>query len=117
MVKYNTEVFDDETLIESLKENFEQASKKFDVNIIDQDIGINYAHILISTKPTLDIPLYLSALKGHSSRHLRSQFVQIKDRIKGDNFWEDYYLIATTGNMTPDFIMGYIQSRRDCGNA
>ena len=107
MIKGNKEVIDNNDIITFIKTVFEQISKKFDVDIIDYEVGKNYIHILISSKPTLDIPLYLSVLKGHSSRYIRKNF-NLKE-IGEDNFWDDHYFIATTGNVTMDAIMEYIR--------
>ena len=72
-----------------------------------------HIHLLISTKPTLDLPKYVNILKGHSSREIRKIFKEeLSDKLWGDAFWSPSYFIASAGNISVDTIYDYINDQR-----
>lgn len=114
VVKYRKKVFKDEIgIIEDFKLKCEEISKDFDVDVIEQECGIDHVHLLISAKPTLDITKYINILKGHSSRYLRDKYKDfLKDKLWGDSFWSPSYFIATTGNVSIDTLKEYVENQR-----
>lgn len=114
VVKYRKKVFKDEIgIIEDFKLKCEEISKDFEVQIIEQECGIDHVHLLISAKPTLDITKYINILKGHSSRYLRNKYKDfLKDKLWGDSFWSPSYFIATTGNVSIDVLKEYVENQR-----
>ena len=113
VVKYRQKVFTDSKIIEKLKEILRNISKDFDVEVVNQECGEDHIHILISTKPTLDLPKYINILKGHSSREIRKEFKEeLSDKLWGDAFWSPSYFIASAGNISVDTIYNYINNQR-----
>lgn len=113
VVKYRKPVFDNDEIIERLKEFNEEVSPKYGVEIINQECGIDHIHLLISTKPATDLCKYINILKGHSSRMLRKEFgEQLRNTLWGDSFWSSSYFISTVGNTSIDTIHNYIENQR-----
>ena len=114
VVKYRQKVFlDDVGIIEDFKEKISELANNFDVDLLEIECGIDHAHLLISAKPTLDIPKFINSLKGHSSRYLRQQYREfLRDKLWGDAFWSPNYFIATTGNVSIDTLKQYIENQR-----
>lgn len=115
VVKYRQKAFKDEIgIIEDFKLKCEEISKEFEVTIIEQECGIDHVHLLVSCKPTLDIPKYINILKGHSSRFLRDKYKDfLKDKLWGDSFWSPSYFIASTGNVSIDVLKEYVENQRN----
>jgi len=114
VVKYRQQVFlDDIGIIVDIKEKIQNLSKNFDVNILEIECGSDNIHLLISVKPTLDIPKYINSVKGHSSRFLRKKHISfLRDKLWGDHFWSPSYFIATMGNVSIDILKQYIEDQR-----
>ena len=113
VVKYRQKVFTDEKIIEKLKEILRNISKDFGVEVVNQECGEDHIHLLISAKPTLDLPKYINILKGHSSREIRKEFKEeLSSKLWGDAFWSPSYFIASTGNISVDTIYNYINNQR-----
>ena len=113
VVKYRQKVFTDEKIIEKLKEILRNISEDFGVEVVNQECGEDHIHLLISAKPTLDLPKYINILKGHSSREIRKEFKEeLSDKLWGDAFWSPSYFIASTGNISVDAIYNYINNQR-----
>ena len=99
--------------LKNLKIIVSNISKDYDVEVIEQECGIDHLHLLFRAKPTLDIPRYINTLKGQSSRELRKKYKDfLKDKLWGDNFWSPSYFIATTGNVTIDILKTYVENQR-----
>jgi putative transposase len=113
IVKYRKKVFIKEDIILDLKSIIEKISNNFDVEIIEQECGVDHLHLLFRAKPTLDITKYINILKGHSSRKIREKYKDfLKDKLWGDSFWSPSYFLATTGNVTIDILKDYIENQR-----
>ncbi|MBD3216292.1 MAG: IS200/IS605 family transposase, partial [Candidatus Lokiarchaeota archaeon] len=61
-------------IIEALKTKIIELSENFEVKVVEIEWGIDHVHLLISTKPMLDIPKDINTIKGHSSRFLRKEY-------------------------------------------
>lgn len=111
VVKYRRKVFDNDTIIERTKELMRKISAENDVEVINQECGDDHIHIMISTKPTLQLTKYINLLKGHSARALRKEF-DFSEQLYGDSLWSDSYYIATCGNVSLDTLYNYIENQR-----
>lgn len=111
ITKYRKQVFTNDTIVERTKEIMRKISKENNVEIINQECGLDHIHLIVSTKPTTNLTKYINLLKGHSSRALRKEF-DLTDELYGDSFWSDSYYIATAGNVSVDTIYNYIDNQR-----
>lgn len=111
ITKYRKQVFTNDTIVEMTKEIMRKISKENNVEIINQECGLDHIHLMVSTKPTTNLTKYINLLKGHSSRALRKEF-DLTDELYGDSFWSDSYYIATAGNVSVDTIYNYIDNQR-----
>lgn len=111
ITKYRKQVFTNDTIVERTKEIMRKISKENNVEIINQECGLDHIHLMVSTKPTTNLTKYINLLKGHSSRALRKEF-DLTDELYGDSFWSDSYYIATAGNVSVDTIYNYIDNQR-----
>ena len=111
ITKYRKQVFTNNTIVERTKEIMRKISKENNVEIINQECGLDHIHLMVSTKPTTNLTKYINLLKGHSSRALRKEF-DLTDELYGDSYWSDSYYIATAGNVSVDTIYNYIDNQR-----
>lgn len=113
VVKYRKKVFLNEDLVNEFKTMSEKISNDFDVKILEQECGSDHVHMVFSAKPTLDIPNYINILKGHTSRNIRkNNKIFLEDKLQGDSFWSPSYFIASTGNVSLDVLMQYVENQR-----
>ena len=111
VVKYRKKIFVDDEIIERAKELMRKISTENDVEVINQECGDDHIHLMVSTKPTLQLTKYINLLKGHSARALRKEF-DFSEQLYGDSFWSDSYYIATCGNVSLDTLYNYIDNQR-----
>lgn len=97
----------------SLKTIFDSIASDFDVEIIEQECGVDHVHVLFRAKPTLDMTKFINILKGHSSRAVRKKHKNfLKKKLWGDSFWSPSYFLATTGNVSVDILKEYVENQR-----
>ena len=112
-VYLQVKVFINNEIITDVKTIIENIAKDFDVEIVEQECGIDHVHILFRAKPTLDIPKFINLLKGRSSREIRKKYKDfLADKLCGDNFWSPSYFLSTTGNVTIDILKQYVENQR-----
>lgn len=113
VVKYRQKVFLDDSIVNDLKSIVDAIASDFEVEVIEQNCGVDHVHLLFRTKPTLDICKFINILKGRSSRTLREKHKDfLKDKLWGDNFWGPSYFLCTTGNVTIDILKNYVENQR-----
>lgn len=111
VVKYRKKIFVNNEIIERAKELMRKISTENDVEVINQECGDDHIHLMVSTKPTLQLTKYINLLKGHSARALRKEF-DFSEQLYGDSLWSDSYYIATCGNVSLDTLYNYIDNQR-----
>ena len=52
--------------------------------------------------------IFVRRAKGRSSRKIQQEFEHIRKRYWGQRFWGRGYFSTTSGNITDDIIMGYL---------
>lgn len=117
VVKYRRDVFDNDKIIDFLKQKTKEISTTFSIEIIDQECDKDHIHIIFKAKPTLDIPKYLNALKTITSREIKRNFPEIKKKLWKEMFWSRSYFLATTGQVTLDQLKKYVDNQGELRNA
>jgi putative transposase len=117
VVKYRNKAFDNEKIIDLLKQKIHEISTTFQVEVIDVGCDTDHFHMIFKSKPTLDIPKYLNAMKTITSREIRRTFPEIKEKLWGEAFWSPSYFLATTGQVTLEQLKKYVDSQGVDSNA
>lgn len=113
VVKYRKEVFVSDKITERCKDIIKNLVNENKCEIANIECGSDHIHILLKTRPSTDIPKLVNVIKGHSSRVLREEFAdELKDKLWGDAFWSPSYYLATTGNVSLETLMNYVNNQR-----
>lgn len=76
--------------------------------IIALEIMPNHVHLCVSAPPKIAPHKIVKIVKGRSSNYLRKEFPQL---LKMPTLWSRSYFVATTGNVSTDIIMNYINNQ------
>lgn len=112
-VKYRRKIFDSEDIITRLKEINIEVSKKFNVEVLNQETDNDHVHMLVKTTPKIRLSSYIHSLKGISARRLFQEFPRIKRKLWGGHLWSPSYFLCTTGQVTLDALKKYVESQGD----
>ena len=81
------------------------------VQIIRGHVSKDHVHIFISMPPQMSISKIAQYLKGKSSRKLLQEDRQLSKRFWGRHLWSRGYFAATSGAITDEMIMEYIENQ------
>ncbi|MDE1132026.1 MAG: IS200/IS605 family transposase [Ascidiaceihabitans sp.] len=100
---------------ERLREVIGQTCSELDVQIIKGVLARDHVHMFINVPPKLALATVMQRIKGRSSRRVQMEFPDLRKRYWGRRFWARGYFSTTSGNVTDDIILQYLElhSKRD----
>ena len=84
---------------------------KNDVEILAGHVGIDHIHLLVSVPPYLSVSKLVQDIKGSTSHKLQMEYKELNKQYWGIHLWARGYFAASSGNVTDDIILQYIQSQ------
>jgi putative transposase len=113
VVKYRRKALYDEVIRERLKQIIWSLTDELGIEILAQEPADYHLHILFKATPKTNLVNVVNVIKGVTARRLRSEFPKTKEFLLGDSFWSDSYFVATTGQVSLDVLMQYVESQME----
>ena len=107
--KYRRKVLVEE-VGQRLKELIYEAAAEINVDIIEMEIKPDHVYLLMEVDPQFGIHRAVKAIKGKTSRVLRSEFASLRSRLP--SLWTNSYFVATVGGAPLEVIKQYIESQK-----
>ncbi|MBS0481772.1 MAG: IS200/IS605 family transposase [Proteobacteria bacterium] len=79
------------------------------VNIVSGALSRDHVHLFVEIPPHLSVSEFVQHAKGRSSRRIQQEFEHIRKRYWGQRFWARGYFSTTSGNITDDVTMAYLE--------
>ena len=93
-----------------LRELVRQTCTAFDIEILRGVVSKDHVHLLLSSPPTLSPSEIMRRIKGRTSSKLLEEFPYLKKRYWGRHFWGRGYFSTTSGAITDDVILQYLEN-------
>jgi putative transposase len=113
VIKYRRKALYDEEIRERLKQIVWSLSDELGIEILAQEPSEDHLHILFRASPTTNLANVVNVIKGVTARRLRQEFPKTKEFLWGDSFWSNSYFIASTGQVSLDVLMQYVESQME----
>ena len=112
VIKYRKKVIDDK-ICDRLKEIFTYIANKeqYQLEIIEFNSDLDHLHILFKAQPKSEISKFINAYKSASSRLIKKEFPQIKEKLWKEAFWSRSFFLVTTGGVTLDILKQYVENQ------
>ena len=110
VVKYRGKIFDN-VVSDRAKEIFEYIAPKYNITLQEWNHDIDHVHILFKAHPNTEISKFIIAYKSASSRLLKKEFPEIRQKLWKEYFWSQSFCLLTTGDAPIDIIKEYIESQ------
>jgi putative transposase len=94
-----------------LRELIREICKSKDVEILKGHISRDHVHIFVSVPPHHSVSNLLKSIKGKSSRKMLMEFKALSRQFWGRHLWARGYFAASSGNVTDEVIMQYIEQQ------
>ncbi len=97
------------TMRERLREIIRQTCAELGVHIVRGVLARDHVHMFLSIPPKLSLAYVMQRIKGRSSRRIQMEFSELRKRYWGQRFWARGYFSTTSGNVTDDMILNYLE--------
>jgi putative transposase len=98
-------------IAERLRDLIREICKIKDVEIIKGHISQDHVHIFVSAPPHISISQLVKSIKGKSSRKLMMEYKRLSKAFWGRHMWARGYFVASSGNVTDEVIIKYIEQQ------
>ncbi|MDI6600242.1 MAG: IS200/IS605 family transposase [Thermoanaerobacteraceae bacterium] len=110
VIKYRRNVIDD-NISNRLREIFEYISPNYNISLQEWNHDKDHVHILFKAEPNSEISKFINAYKSASSRLIKKEYPQIKQKLWKEYFWSRSYCLLTSGGAPIEVIKQYIESQ------
>ena len=110
VVKYRRKVFDDE-VSDRAKEIFCYIAPRYGLTLEEWGHDADHVHIMFRAKPGSALSRFINAYKSASSRLLKKEFPQIREKLWKDAFWSQSFCLLTAGGAPIEEIRRYIETQ------
>ena len=72
------------------------------------DHDVDHVHVMFRAQPKSELSKFINAYKSVSSRLLKKEYPQIRERLWKEAFWRQSFCLLTAGGVPIDVIRSYI---------
>ena len=112
VTKYRRKVIND-TISKRLREIFDYIAVNYNISVVEWNNNQDHVHILFKAQPNSELSKFINAYKSASSRLIKKEYPDIKEKLWKEYFWSRSFCLITTGGVTIDVIKQYIESQGD----
>ena len=94
---------------ERIREIIRQTCAEMGVHIVKGVLSRDHVHMFLLIPPQLALSKVMQRIKGRSSRRIQMEFPELRKRYWGRRFWARGYFSTTSGNVTDDIILQYLE--------
>ena len=110
VVKYRRKVIDKD-ISERAKEIFEYIAEGYGIVLEEWNHDKDHAHVMFRAKPSSELSKFINAYKSASSRLLKKEHPEIREKLWKEAFWSQSYCLLTTGGAPLEVIREYIETQ------
>ena len=92
-----------------VRELVRQTCEAFEIRIISGVVSKDHVHIFVSAPPTMAPSEIVRRIKGRTATKLFEEFPMLKKRYWGRHFWARGYFCVTSGQITDEMIINYLE--------
>ncbi len=110
VVKYRRKVVDDR-ISNRGKAIFEYISPKYNIMLLEWNHDEDHIHILFKAHPKSELSKFINAYKSASSRLIKKEYPEIREKLWKEHFWSRSYCLLSSGGAPIDVIKQYIKNQ------
>ena len=92
-----------------------QVCREPGVQIVSGVLSREHVHMFVEIPPHIAVSDFVRRVKGRSSHRVQMEFPDLRKRYWGRHFWARGYFSTTSGNITDDVILQYLQEHEPTG--
>lgn len=108
VVKYRRKILND-NISERAKEIFEYIAPGYGITLEERNHDRDHVHVMFRAQPRSDLSKFINAYKSASSRLLKKEYPQIKEKLWKEAFWSQSFCLLSAGGAPIETIRQYIE--------
>ena len=109
-VKYRRKVFDDE-ISEYARNIFEKIAPSYNISLLEWNHDVDHVHIMFKAQPNSELSKFINCYKSASSRLIKRDFPEVRQKLWKEYFWSQSFCLLTTGGAPIEVIRKYIETQ------
>ena len=110
VVKYRRKVFTD-NMSQYAKDIFVRLSEPYNISLEEWNHDIDHIHIMFKAHPNSELSKFINAYKSASSRLIKRDFPEVRQKLWKEMFWSRSFCLLTTGGAPISVIKKYIENQ------
>lgn len=110
IVKYRRDVIDN-TISDYSKEKFISLGENYNITLEEWNHDVDHIHILFKAHPNSELSKFINAYKSASSRLIKKEFPQVRNKLWKEMFWSRSFCLLTTGGSPIEVVKKYIENQ------
>ena len=94
-----------------VRELTREICRSHDVEIMKGHVSYDHVQIFVSVPPHISVSQLVQSIKGKTSRKLLMEFKTLSRAFWGRHIWARGYFVASSGNVTDEVIIKYIEQQ------
>ena len=114
-VKYRRKVIND-PISERAKEIWEYIAPRYGIVLEEWNHDIDHVHVMFRAQPKTELSKFINAYKSASSRLLKKEYPEIREKLWKETFWSQSFCLLTAGGVPVEVIRQYIENQGEKKN-
>ena len=110
VVKYRRKVIND-PISERAKEIWEYIAPRYGIVLEEWNHDIDHVHVMFRAQPKTELSKFINAYKSASSRLLKKEYPEIREKLWKEAFWSQSFCLLTAGGAPVEVIVNTSKSR------
>lgn len=110
VVKYRRNVIDD-VISKRAEEIFSYIAPKYGITLEEWNHDGDHVHVMFRAQPKSELSKFINAYKSASSRLIKKEYPQIRQKLWKEAFWSQSFCLLTAGGAPIETIRAYIESQ------
>ncbi|MBQ9329191.1 MAG: IS200/IS605 family transposase [Solobacterium sp.] len=110
VVKYRRKVFDD-SISNYARSIFEKIAPSYNIFLLEWNHDVDHVHIMFKAQPNSELSKFINAYKSASSRLIKRDYPEIRQKLWKEYFWSQSFCLLTTGEAPIEVIKKYIETQ------
>jgi putative transposase len=98
-----------------VRELIRQICQNHQVTILKGHVSKDHVHLFVSIPPQVTISRLVQGLKGKTAYKLLQEFPHLRQKFWGRHIWARGYFCCSSGNVTDEIVMQYIENQNHEG--
>lgn len=94
-----------------LQEIFASIGATYKISVTEWNHDCDHVHVLFRAEPDSMISKFLNAYKSASSRLIKREYPEIRQKLWKEYFWSRSYCLITTGGAPLEILKQYIEAQ------